>query len=126
MDDIRAVAVSNASAVNPAITIGNSKITFNTTLNSGEYIEYYPEEGKAYQNYYSGNCLMVKEISFSGSVEVPNGAFTYTYSATPANSNIPLRAKVTIGTEGAVIANESTWTAPEVEIPDGWDKIQLH
>lgn len=126
MDNIKAVAISNASAINPSVKINDSTITFKTTLNSGEYIEYYPEDGKAYHNYYNGNSLMVKEISVNGSVVVPYGDFTFTYSATSASAATPLRARVTIGTEGAIIENEKGWKTPDVDIPEGWEKVQLH
>lgn len=139
LDYIKASQPVNATAQSPSVTIGNTTIKFDTELQSGEYIEYYPEDKKAYKNYYEehyydtykkylGSNLSTSEVDFSitGDGKVPSGAFTFTYSATPASSNIPLRAKVTIGTEGDVISNESTWTAPEVEIPEGWEKVQLH
>ena len=130
--DIRACANVDAPALNPSVTIADSEgnalgtITFGTTLHSGEYIEYLPDEGKAYRNYYDGNYHKVEEITFTGNVTVPAGDFSYTYGGTYGGTEAttpPLRAKVVIGLQGEIIENEDTWTAPEVEIPA--DSIKL-
>lgn len=138
--DIRACALTDAPASNPSVTIADSEgnscgtITFGTTLNSGEYIEYLPNEGKAYRNYYDvetyydsngklcyRNLRKVEDItdyiSITGSIEVPAGDFSYTYGGT-STTGAPLRAKVVIGLQSSeIIQNEDTWMAPEVVIP---------
>ena len=53
MDDIRAYTAVDAPAKNPSVTVGKNTITFEAEIHSGEYIEFYPETGKAYLNYYT-------------------------------------------------------------------------
>lgn len=134
IDDLRACTPVNAPAVNPSVTIGGKTMTFKTTVRSGEYIEYFPALNKAYLHSYNvltagtnGNTPKVTEISFTGSVSVPTGDFTYTYNATPSGSNsAPLRARVVLGLQSSeLIENESSWTAPNVEIPNGLKYITL-
>lgn len=125
IDDLRAVEIINTPAINPSVTIGGNTLTFNTTLRSGEYVEYFPELGKAYQHSYAVNtngtngvAMTVKEITFSGAVTVPEGNFEYTYNGTSEN-DATLRAQVVIGVKSSdVIANEDSWTAPSVELTE--------
>jgi len=125
IDDLRACTPINAPAVNPTVKIGNSTITFKTTVRSGEYIEYLPEQNKAYLHSYNvnsngtnGNTPTVSEITFSGTPKAPAGDFSVTYSAT-GTTDAPLRAYVTVGIKNSeVIANEATWVAPEVDLPE--------
>ena len=118
MGDIKVCAFVDAPALNPSVTIGESTITFETELHSGEYIEYYPETGKAYHYYYNGtNQIYTKPIDVDGSVTVPEGDFTYTYGAeNSATSTAPLRAEVVIGLRDLdnVIENEQTVNAPSI------------
>ena len=138
MDDILAYTPSASPAKNIKVTIGGNTITFDTTLKSGEYLEYYPEENKAYHYYYDDYTAegatisrqrFVKEISFTGSVEVPTGDFTFTYSATSAASIFkpPLRAEVTIGLTDYVnvIKNPDNWNVPDVYVPENSEKVKL-
>ncbi len=136
IDDLRATVPVDAPVKNPSITIGGQTMTFNTELHSGEYIEYYPEWNKAYLNYYvnhyneetgkfAGSDAHVKEISYTGSVTVPAGSFTYTYSAEPM-TEMTTRAQTVIGLYGDVVANPEGWVAPEVEVPEDMDKIRLY
>lgn len=132
IDDLRACTPVAAPATNPSVTIGGKTITFKTTVRSGEYIEYFPELNKAYLHSYNvlsngtnGNTATVSEISFTGSVTVPSGSFTYTYNATGTTS-APLRAQVVLGLKSEnVIANESTWIAPYVELEDGIEYVTI-
>ncbi len=144
IDDLRAYTITNSPAVNPSVTINGSTITFSATLRSGEFIEYFPELGKAYHHSYNysttsptnnGNTATVSEISFSGSVTVPVGDFTYTYNASKkTGSDVtlgtvggPLRAKVVIGLQSSeLIANEDTWTATLPEMEDDLQYITLN
>ncbi|MBE6651375.1 MAG: S-layer homology domain-containing protein [Ruminococcaceae bacterium] len=132
IDDLRACTVAPAPATNPSVTIGGSTITFKTTVRSGEYIEYFPELGKAYLHSYNmlsggtnGNTATVSEISFTGSVTVPAGDFTYTYNAT-GTTDAPLRAQVVLGLKSnELIKNESSWTAPTVELEEDIQYVTL-
>ena len=135
MDDIRAYTAVDAPAKNPTVTIGKTTITFEAEIHSGEYIEFYPETGKAYLNYYTstyneetgawiGDEPHTKEINYTGSLSVPSGSFTYKYSA-ESLSDAPLRALVKIGLQGKIIANPADWAAPEVYIPEGISDIHL-
>ncbi len=122
--DLVACDTVNSPAINPSVTIGSSTITFNTTVRSGEYIEYFPELNKAYLHAYgvgangtnsNDSTHTATEITFTGSVSVPSGTFTITYNATAADS-APLRAQVVVGLESAeLIENEASWTP--VSIP---------
>ncbi len=126
MDDIKAYTAIDAPAKNPSVTIGGNTITFNTEIHSGEFIEFYPETGKAYLNYYDNiyneetgkwtSCVAhTKEITYTGSVSAPAGKVSYTYSAESTTGAV-LRAKVKLGFYGAVIANPADWVAPEVDM----------
>ncbi|MBR6633701.1 MAG: hypothetical protein IKL05_05315, partial [Clostridia bacterium] len=126
IDDLMSVKIVEAPVSNPSVTINGKTITFNTELKSGEYIEFYPETGKAYHTYYiyeytdegkyKNDTVFVKEITYTGSVEVPAGSYSYTYNAQPL-TDAPTRASVVIGTSGAIIENPDDWDAPEIEIP---------
>ncbi len=135
IDDIRACTTVDAPVKNPSVTVGNTTLTFNTELHSGEFVEYYPETGKAYQTYYeytyneeTGKYVSdeahIKEVTYSGSLTVPAGSFKYTYSA-EALTEAPTRARVGIGLSGNVIANPETWIAPNVEIPEDFITYNL-
>ncbi len=125
IDDIKAYKVFDAPVKNPTVKIGSSTMTFETVMNSGDFIEYYPDENKAYHTYYdesydeegkyTGSVYHTKEISFSGKLTVNTGKFTYTYSAEPT-TDAPTRARVVIGTQGGIIANPADWVAPEVDM----------
>lgn len=133
IDDLRACTPVNAPAVNPSITLGGKTMTFNTTVRSGEYIEYFPELNKAYKHSYNvlaagtnGNTPTVSEIQVSGSViTAPAGDFEVTYNAT-GTTDAPLRAKIVLGLKNPeIIANESGWDAPDVELPANVEYITL-
>ncbi len=126
IDDIKAYTAVDAPAKNPSVTIGGNTITFNTEIHSGEFIEFYPETGKAYLNYYdniydektgkwTGSVAHTKEITYTGSVTAPAGTFSYTYNA-ESITGTTLRAQVKLGFSGAVIANPADWVAPEVDM----------
>jgi len=100
--DIVAYTHVEAPVENPTVTIGSSSITFNCTVKGGEYIEYYPETGKATLFH---NAEQTKEdIAVTGSVKVPKGSFTATYSGT-SKTNAPVRAKLVIGLSGQEVTN---------------------
>ncbi len=127
LDTLTACTIVNSPVKNPSVTIGSNTITFNATVRSGEYIEYLPELNKAYHHSYNtsgegnGNTATVKEITFTGSVTVPNGDFTFTYNASSSlYYNKPaIRAQVVIGLLGDdVIKNEATHN---VALPEDFD-----
>ncbi|MBR6633696.1 MAG: hypothetical protein IKL05_05290 [Clostridia bacterium] len=132
--DLKSVKIENAPVDNPSVTVNGKTLTFNTELNSGEYVEYYPEFNKAYHTYYTPtpdengikrpDKAHVEEIGFTGMVEVPTGNFSYTYSAQP-KTDAPTRAKAVIGVSGAVIKNPDSWKVPEVDIAEGLERIKL-
>ena len=136
IDDIRAAKTVDAPVKNPSVTVGSNTLTFNTELHSGEFIEYYPETGKAYQTYYEetyneetgkyvSDTAHVKEVQYTGSITIPAGEFSYTYDA-EAMTEAPTRARVGIGLSGNVIANPEGWTAPKVEIPAEFINYELN
>ncbi len=137
MDDIRVCSAIDTPAQNPSVTIGSNTITFNVTLKSGEYIEYYPDENKAYINYYKDYTgddgtkvtkqKYTEEITnFTGSVTVPTGDYTFTYGGI-STTGAPLRAKVMIGLTDYdnVIENPDSWIAPNVYMPENNEKVKL-
>ena len=125
----------DAPVKNPSLTIGNGTITFNAEVHSSDYIEYYPDENKAYLNYYTnlfdadgkwtGSEAHTKEITFSGEVTVPAGAFTYTYKA-ELMTKATTRAQVVIGLAGKTIANPDTWKAPKLNLDENAGKVKLY
>ncbi len=135
IDDIRACTTVDAPVKNPSVTVGNTTLTFNTELHSGEFVEYYPETGKAYHTYYEytyneetgkyvSDTAHIKEVTYTGKLTVPAGSFKYTYSA-EALTAAPTRARVGIGLSGKVITNPDTWVAPNVEIPEDFITYNL-
>ena len=101
MGDIVAYKQTPAPVKNPSVTLGGKKITFNTEIKGGEYIEYDPVTGKAELNHNNGK---VEPITYTGSITAPTGEFEFTYSATPT-TDAPVRAQVVLGFKGAEIAN---------------------
>lgn len=101
MGDIVAYKQTPAPVKNPSITLDGKKITFNTEIKGGEYIEFDPATGKAELNHNNGK---VEPITYTGSIKAPTGEFEFTYSATPT-TDAPVRAQVVLGFKGAEIAN---------------------
>ena len=125
IDDLKAYTITDAYVKNPSVTIGGSTITFNTELHSGEYIEYYPDFGKAYRTYYTDIKNLHREVvEFTGSITAPSGNFTYSYDA-EAQTDASTRAQVVIGCAGQIIANPEGFTPPEVDMPEGILDVKL-
>jgi len=93
---------TNAPVKNPTVTIGSSSMTFNTTISGGEYIEFDPMTGKAIL--YHNAEQTTEEIKYTGTLTVPTGKFTATYTA-EAETSAPTRAKLVIGFSGEEVAN---------------------
>jgi hypothetical protein len=102
MSSIVGYTQTNAPVNNPTVKVGGSSITFNTTITGGNYIEYYPDENKAYL--YDNAEQTVTEIPFTGTLNVPKGSFTCTYSA-EAQTAATLRARITLGFAGMELTN---------------------
>jgi hypothetical protein len=98
----RVVMANGEKVENPTVTVGSSSITFNTTIEGGNYIEYFPETNKAYQ--YDNYTQTSKEISFTGSLTIPTGNSTGTYTANVTDGT-KLRAKVVFGFAGETVDN---------------------
>ncbi len=133
--DLTAFTPADAPAKNPSLTVGGKTISFDAELHGGDFIEYYPDENKAYLNYYTqiydeegkwvDDEAHVKEITFTGDIEVPKGNFEYTYKA-EAMSDLTTRAQVVIGVSGKTIENPADWTEPVVDIPTDIEKVKLY
>ncbi len=100
--EIMAYKHINAPVKNPTVTVDSSSVTFNTTLNSGEYIEYDPLTGEAYL--YDFDRIPHKLDSVTGTLNVANGNFTASYTA-EAQTSAPIRAKIVLGFSGREITN---------------------
>ena len=87
---------------NPTVTVGSSSITFNTTIEGGNYIEYFPETNKAFL--YDNYSQTSKEITFTGTLNVPSGNSVGKYTATSTNGCV-VRAKVVFGFAGETVEN---------------------
>ena len=134
IDDIKAYSMADASVKNPTITVGNTTMTFNTEIKSGEFIEYYPEFNKAYLNYYvptydkRGTFIIneahTKEITFTGLINVPQGQYSMTYSVEPL-TEAPTRAEITFGFYGSELANPAGWEVPEIDMGEATLDIKL-
>ena len=90
------------SVINPTVSVGNTAITFNTTIRGGEYIEYEPDTNRAFL--YHNLEQTVEEIDFTGEISVGEGEYTGRYTA-KSETNAPLRAKVVLGFAGATVEN---------------------
>ena len=100
--DIVAYEHVNAAVKNPTVTVGSSTVTFNTTLNSGDYIEYDPLTGEAYV--YDYNRIITKITCNADTLKIGTGKFTATYSG-EALTSAPTRAKLDFGFSGQEITN---------------------
>ncbi|MBR5459617.1 MAG: S-layer homology domain-containing protein, partial [Clostridia bacterium] len=98
---IKGYLQTEAPVKNPTITVGNSSITFNATLQGSDFIEFDPVTRKAYLTKADQS---VTEITYSGKLEIPTGSFNGTYTAT-AETDAPVRAKVVFGFSGIEITN---------------------
>jgi hypothetical protein len=131
---LSAYTPEDAVASSPTITVGSDTITFNTELHSSEYLEYYPEENKAYLNFYEHifegdkwikDKFHVKEITFDGKITLPEGDFEYTFTEKPL-TEFDTRAQVVFGVSGRVVSNPDGWTVPEIDMPDNIEKIKIY
>ncbi len=102
IDDIILQPHSDAPVKNPTVKVGNQSITFNCEISGGNYIEYYPETGKAVL--YDNTAQTTKEVPVTGSISIPSGSYTATYSA-EAQTQAPVRARLVFGFSGQVIGN---------------------
>ena len=99
---IKAYTQVEAPVKNPTITVGNSSITFNTTLKGSEYLEYDPATRTAQVRHADQSITKVTDIT--GKLEIPSGAFSGTYKVT-AETAAPVRARIVLGFSGIEITN---------------------
>ncbi len=135
IDDLVAFEPIDAPVKNPSLTVDGKTIAFDAELHGGDFIEYYPDENKAYLNYYTqiydaegkwvDDEAHVKEITFTGKLEVPKGKFNFSYKA-EAMTDLTTRAHVVIGVSGATVENPSDWTEPKVDMPVDIEKVRLY
>ena len=90
-----------APVKNPTVTVGNSSITFNTTIKGSEYLEYDPKTGEAILHHADQSQ---DKVTFKGKLQVPAGEFNGTYTGT-SESGAPIRARVVLGFSGKEITN---------------------
>ena len=102
LGNVVAYTHTEAPVKDPTVTIGSNSITFNCTVKGGEYIEYYPETGKA--TLFHSADQTTEEVKVMGSIKVPAGSFSATYTATP-ETDAPIRARVVLGFAGQEITN---------------------
>ena len=100
--EIKAYTHTDAPIKNPTVKVGSSTMTFNCEMKGGEYLEYDPLTGKA--TLYHNHTQTKEEITFTGKLSVPAGAYTASYSA-EAQTKAPLRARVVLGFSGQEITN---------------------
>ncbi len=94
---LTAEAHINNPIVNPTVSLGSESVTFNTTLNSSEYLEYNADDAVAYVYDAIGN---VREVTVTGTTPtVPGGDFEATLTGTDSDT-MPMRAEVTFGFAG--------------------------
>jgi len=102
ISDLIAYEQVQAPVKNPTVKVGSQTMTFNTEIDGGNYIEYHPDENKAYL--YNNKEQTISEIPFTGTLEIPSGDFTCEYTA-EALTKATLRARVTLGFSGEEISN---------------------
>ncbi len=102
MDDIVIHTHTEAPISNPSVTIGDSTVTFHTTMKGGEYLEYDPITGKTYLYHTDQTFEEVADVE--GKLTVPSGTHKATFSA-DAQTNAPVRAKVVLGFAGEEFTN---------------------
>jgi len=90
-----------APVKNPTVTVGNSSITFNTTIKGSEYLEYDPKTGEAILHHADQSQ---DKVTVKGKLQVPAGEFNGTYTGT-SESGAPIRARVVLGFSGKEITN---------------------
>ena len=101
LGDVVAYKQTNSPVKNPSVTVGSDTMTFNTTLNGGEYIEYDPRTNKALAYRVDQS---IEEVKFTGSIVLGKGNFTGSYSA-EAQTDADVRARVVFGFYGQQYAN---------------------
>ena len=89
---------------NPTIMLNKAMVTFEGTLQSGEYLEYNAGENNAIIYDSIGNARIVNAYR-KGKFMVPKGAFNATVSGIPEHDNMPAEVSLTFGLYGAFIHN---------------------
>lgn len=101
---IDAVPVVPNALTNPTIMLNKAMVTFEGTLQSGEYLEYNAGENNAIIYDSIGNARIVNAYR-KGKFMVPEGAFNATVSGISEHDNMPAEVSLTFGLYGAFIHN---------------------
>ena len=104
LKSIEAVPIVSNSLTNPKVVLGNSSITFNGTIESGEYIEYQAGNKSALVFDRFGNSREIK-VKRRGRFNVPKGFFTAKIEGEAELENAPSEVALTIGLFGSFIHN---------------------
>lgn len=104
IDSIAAVPLKQNHLINPRLKLGSASITFNDTIESGEYIEYNVGDKTATVYDEIGNSRSVR-VQRKGRFIVPKGSFTATVSGEPELKNAPSEVTLTFGLYGKFIHN---------------------
>ena len=101
---IESVPIVSNALTNPTIHIGRTSVTFNGTIQSGEYVEYTTgaQEALVYDNI--GNNRVIS-VSRSGRFRIPQGRFTAKVSGTSEVEGVPSGVILTFGLYGKFIHN---------------------
>ena len=95
--------VENALSA-PTITLGSASVTYQDTLHSGEYLEYYAGNKTALIYDRIGNSRTVR-VTRQGRFRIPQGAYQATVSGLPELKDAPSEVVLTFGTYGRFIKN---------------------
>lgn len=101
---IEAVPLVNNALTNPIVRVGNTKVTFKDTIQSGEYIEYTVGDKAALVYDSIGNSRRIS-VSKSDGFCVPNGEFTASVFGMPKFEDAPSEVVLTFGLYGKFIHN---------------------
>ena len=101
---VEAVPIVSNSLTRPTVHIGRASITFDDTLKSGEYIEYYVGNQIAEVYDSQGNSRTI-DILRSGRFRVPREEFSAYVSGTPEIENSPSEVILTFGLYGKLVQN---------------------
>ena len=95
--------VSNALA-NPVVAVNGASVTFQGTLQSGEYLEYNAGERSVVVSDSIGNARTIN-VKRKGRFVVPSGDFTANVSGIAEHDNMPAEVCLTFGLYGNFIHN---------------------
>lgn len=104
LKSIEAVPIVSNSLTNPKVLLGKSSITFNGTIESGEYIEYQAGNKTAIVYDRFGNSRTIK-VKRRGRFNVPKGFFIAKVGGEAELEDAPSEVALTVGLFGTFIHN---------------------